>query len=297
MHTLRKLPLLAALLAPLFSLRAQTLLSNFSSSAGFNSPTTLVGTGSTFNFSSGVGNYTVSGPAENDFTYMQYAGAVGAYTNNWFTRVDVNYAAPGSIFTSGVEQFINLGIMITKTGDTPGVNGSGPTFNAFMIESNLYQNSSNVGSRDIRAAVLAPGLSTDDNTRYTVVNSLSTATATSIRVGYNATTHVLTASFDANGFSDSVYSFTSIPTLTADTSTWGMTASDTFTISLIGNSGFDNDAGGNFGPSIVLGQATLDNFSGTSLSAVPEPSTYAAMFGTAALGLAAWRRRSRRGVA
>ncbi|WP_225919216.1 PEP-CTERM sorting domain-containing protein [Actomonas aquatica] len=35
----------------------------------------------------------------------------------------------------------------------------------------------------------------------------------------------------------------------------------------------------------------IDNIYASSLSAVPEPSTYAAIFGAAALGLAAWRRR------
>ncbi len=45
------------------------------------------------------------------------------------------------------------------------------------------------------------------------------------------------------------------------------------------------------------GQQTLtfDQTTGDlSITAVPEPSTYAALLGAAALGLAAWRRRTRR---
>jgi hypothetical protein len=49
--------------------------------------------------------------------------------------------------------------------------------------------------------------------------------------------------------------------------------------------------------SIIWGNGgTFDNFTLTA-SAVPEPSTYAALAGAAALGLAAWRRRQRAGKA
>lgn len=47
------------------------------------------------------------------------------------------------------------------------------------------------------------------------------------------------------------------------------------------------------GPASRPGEATCDNLTGTGLTAVPEPSTYAAIAGAHALGLTAWRRRSR----
>jgi hypothetical protein len=42
-----------------------------------------------------------------------------------------------------------------------------------------------------------------------------------------------------------------------------------------------------------LGARAIDNFSVTGVSAIPEPSTYAAICGAAVLGLAVWRRRRR----
>lgn len=50
-----------------------------------------------------------------------------------------------------------------------------------------------------------------------------------------------------------------------------------------------NIGGGNAPPGSSAFRMTFDNM---SLTAVPEPSTYAAIFGGLALGFAAWRRRS-----
>jgi hypothetical protein len=47
----------------------------------------------------------------------------------------------------------------------------------------------------------------------------------------------------------------------------------------------------NAAAAITSGSMFADNF---SVSAIPEPSTYAAMAGAAALGLAFWRRRKSR---
>lgn len=285
--------LLATCFTSAATLPAQTLLSDFSSSADWSSSATVIGTGSAFSVSGGVANFTVSGPADSDLSLIRSTGVVGSYSSNWSVYVDVNYAAPGTIFTSSIEQFINLGLMVAKTGVTPGVSSDLPTFNGFEVASNLYQNASNVRSRDIRTSVFAPGSFTDDSTRYTEVSPITTATATAVQISYNATTHVLTAGYDADGATGG-YSFTSIPTLTADASTWSMTGSDTFSIYLLGNSGYDGSATG-VGPGITAGQATIDNLYGTGLTAVPEPSTYAAIAGVLALGLVAWR-RTRRGT-
>lgn len=254
------------------TLPAQTLLSDFSSSAGWSASSAIIGTGSAFSVSGGVANFTVSGPAESDANLIRSTGVVGSYSSNWSVYVDVNYAAPGTIFTSGIEQFINLGLMVAKTGVTPGISSDLPTFHGFEVASNLYQNASNVRSRDIRTSLFGPGSFTDDSTRYTEVSPIATATNTAVQISYNATTHVLTAGFDADG-STGGHSFTSIPTLTADAGTWSMTGSDTFSIYLFANSGYDGSASG-VGPGITAGEAVIDNLYST--------------------GFAAWRRR--RGV-
>lgn len=291
MHTSRKLLLAAALLAPLFSLSAQTLLSDFSSNAGFGSSAAFVGTGSAFSIAGGAANFTVSGPDESDFAVMRYTGAVGSYTSNWSVRIDVNMASPGTILTGPQEQFLNLGLMVTRSDATIGLSGGAPNFDAFLIESNLYRNNAlngGVGSRDIRTALLSVGDALDDTNRYAQVSPLGASTSTALQITYDAGTHVLTGWYDADGAANT-YNFTAITTLTADAGTWG--APGDFSIYLMGNSGYDNEAGGMNGPAIASGLATMDNFYGAGLSAVPEPSTYAAMFGVAALGLAAWRRR------
>ncbi|MDI1251347.1 MAG: PEP-CTERM sorting domain-containing protein [Lacunisphaera sp.] len=290
MKTPIRLVLLAAFLTSALTLKAQTLLTDFSTASGWGTSTHLVGSSGTFDITGGVADFTVDSPADSEFAYMKYNGAVGSYSSDWSVQIDVNYAIPANIFSSGIEQFINLGLMVTTTGVTPGVASNAPNFNAFMIQSNLYQDAANVRSRDIRTAVFAPGSATDDANRY-AQTTVSAATATAVQISYNATTQVLTAGFDADGAAGG-YSFTAIGTLTAAANTWGMTGSDTFSIHLMANSGYDGGATG-VGPVIGTGEATLDNLSGTNLTAVPEPSTYAAIAGVLALGLAAWRRQRR----
>lgn len=45
------------------------------------------------------------------------------------------------------------------------------------------------------------------------------------------------------------------------------------------------------GESLTFSGVTADNFYASNFTAIPEPSTYAALFGIAVLGFAAWRRR------
>lgn len=289
MNRFAKLFLWAALLSPFVGLQAQTLLSDFSSSAGWGSSQTLVGSGN-YTIAGGTANFTTGTPTAADFAYMQYTGAVGSYTSNWSVQINVNYNAPSTIFTSGVDQFFNMGLMVGKTGVTPSFSAGQPQFNAFLIESNLYLSNNN-GLRDIRTAVFAPGSNTDDNTRYPTGNTSSVSesgsSSAAVRISFDATTKVLTGAYDATGGT----SFTSIPTLTSNTSSW-MTGSDTFSIYLMGVSGYDGATTG-VGPAVGMGEAVIDGFYGSNLTAVPEPSTYAAIFGAAVLGLAAWRRKQR----
>lgn len=289
----QKLTVVAALLAPLFHVQAQTLLSDFSSSAGWGTSTTLVGTGATIGISGGTAGYTSTSHLGPDFVIRQYTGAVGSFDSNWSVQINVNYAAPSSIFTPAIDQFLNMGLMVVNTAVTPGVSSNLPNFHGFAIESNVYLNANN-GLRDIRTGVFAPGSFTDDTIRYpsgtTASVPATTFTSAAVRISYDAGTNVLTGAYDATGGT----SFTSIPTLTVNAATaWGMTSGDTFSIYLLANSGEDAD-GSDPGPAVGAGEAVFDNLYGANLTAVPEPSTYAAIFGAAALGLAAWRRKQRK---
>jgi hypothetical protein len=115
---------------------------------------------------------------------------------------------------------------------------------------------------------------------FTSVNA-TTADSTDVRLrlSWDAGTTALTASYSF----DSGASFTSIAAA-SPTSNWTAgTATSGFFFDVFGNS--------NAIPAITSGSMFADNF---SVSAIPEPSTYAAMAGAAALGLAFWRRRKSR---
>lgn len=123
------------------------------------------------------------------------------------------------------------------------------------------------------------------------VGGISSTTG-SLVFSYVASTQVITAGYNFNGTliqfgSYGVAGGTNGSTANAD---WAMSGG-TFTISLFGQASTSGSA-----YTLSSGTTYLDDFSTTdsvtSMTApVPEPSTYAALFGVAALGFAAWRRR------
>jgi|GEM_PF-1902141 len=293
MKTLTKLSFLAACLTTALSVQAQSLLSDFSSSSGWGVSSTLLGTGSALTIDGGVGSYTSANTIS--FAAMRYNGVVGSYTSDWSVRMDVNFGAPSVIFTGGVAQFLNVGLMVTRSDITPSLGSGEPDFNGFLIESSLYHNGSGGYNRDMRPVVFAPGSAVDDDIRQAdgPVNS-GASTFSAVQISFNSVTKQLFASFDADGAAND-YDFTAISSLTADASTWGMTGANTFSIYAYGVSGFDGDEE-DTGPGPTISSAdlvTIDNLYGSGLTAIPEPSTYAALAGALALGLAVWRRRQR----
>lgn len=274
--------------------RAQ-ITDDFSSGDNWASSVAILGNGS-FAFSGGVANYVVSPATAVEFTYSRFTGAVGSYDSNWSVQLNVSYATPGTIFDNSVWQFINTGLMVTPTGSTLNVNDGMPTFNAFMVTSNLYQ--STIFESDVRTSTFLADQEPTDGLRYLEVDNVSGSTNVQVGISFNATTKVLTANYDTDGAggNDPVTMDGSSADY-VDTSTWNMVSGDTFSIYLVANSGFDAEIGSGDGPTLVAGQVTVDNFSGTDLSAVPEPSTYAALLGVCALGFASWRRRRNQAVA
>jgi hypothetical protein len=67
-----------------------------------------------------------------------------------------------------------------------------------------------------------------------------------------------------------------------------MNSGDTFTLGLYAQS---ETSGSGAAFTLLPGTAYADTLTATGLAAVPEPGTYAVIFGFAALGFAAWRRR------
>jgi hypothetical protein len=99
-----------------------------------------------------------------------------------------------------------------------------------------------------------------------------------LRLTWDATSQLLNSyySFDGN-------SYTSLATYNPATQWTASAANGGFNFEIFGNS--------NWATAISPGSVYADNF---SISAVPEPSTYAAFAGLGALGLAVWRRRQAR---
>lgn len=291
----QKLTVVAALLAPLFHVQAQTLLSDFSSGANWDASQVLFGSQSSWSIVNGEANYSVSSSSDNEFAFRGYTGALGSTSSSWSAWLDVKYVAPSSIFTAGgVAQAINVGLMVVPTGSAITWEGNNAGFNGFMLNSNLFQGGLDTYSREIRSSVFAQGFEpADEETRYAQSPVAGgTATLSTLRISYDAGTGYLSGSFDADGGNTWVQmdSNTLGPDF-ADTAGWGATS---FSIFLVGNSLYDGGTTG-VGPEIAVGEVVLDNFYGSgALTAVPEPSTYAAIFGAAALGLAAWRRKQRK---
>jgi hypothetical protein len=100
--------------------------------------------------------------------------------------------------------------------------------------------------------------------------------ALNARIAWDPDSDVFTASYSL----DAGATFTTLATF--DTTTWTASPSGGFYTNLV--------ARASLGENVASGGMYFDN---VAVSAIPEPSTYAALAGLGALGLALWRRRAR----
>lgn len=118
-----------------------------------------------------------------------------------------------------------------------------------------------------------------------------------LRVDYNGSTQSFTSafSFDSGATYFNYGNFGSADasggTAVGNTSAWLSAPTTGFGLEVYGALYGNGSA---TGPTLVSGQAFADNL---SVSAIPEPSTYAAIFGAGALAFAFWRRRAPRPIA
>jgi len=99
-----------------------------------------------------------------------------------------------------------------------------------------------------------------------------------LRLAWDALAQTLTGSYSVNGGA------TYLQLMTVDI----LSGPDTWSVTPVNGFAFDVFGYSNVTGAIAAGQMSLDGF---SLAAIPEPSTYAALVGLGALGLALWRRR------
>lgn len=196
-----------------------------------------------------------------------------------------------------VSPFTNHGWSVTGGQLQPDSVAAGG-YSAFVWTSNSLANAGDWMSIDVSVDSSA----SDHNGGLSVWKSIDAGTsdrAVEPRVSFNST-----YGFVGDTWSSSVASESVTGPLTLKVTLNGHDASDTFITASLSNAGglidtHDFTISGFTGPIFVgpsawqasAGNVAFDNLTYYSASAVPEPSTYAALVGAAALGAAAWRRR------
>lgn len=218
---------------------------------------------------SGTGNGAL------DFTnsrldFSKSAGA-GSQFRNWdgdgTASPNVN---PLSFSTSWV-------MTLTATNTLGGMTGGDYATIGFQVENdNANYSALMLSSTGTGNFIRAEGIG------FTAVNTATADnTDVTLRLTWDAGAQTLAAAYSLDGTS-----FTSVATflpLTQWDNTGGGNVSNGFNFEVFGNS--------NIAGAISAGSVYADNF---AVSAIPEPSTYAAFAGLGALGLAFWRRRQAR---
>ena len=183
-------------------------------------------------------------------------GASPFRTSASYTSSWVANITVADTFVTGASEFASIGLQVRD---------GGSNYSALMLQNVA-------GSYLVRA----------EGTGATFANTSATGSNTnvSLRLAWDAGTHVLSSYYSF----DSGASYSLLKTFTPD-SQWSAAPSGGFNFELFGN------ASG--ATAISAGSMYADNF---SVSAVPEPSTYAAIAGASMLGIAIWKRRRRSSV-
>ncbi|MDI1248148.1 MAG: PEP-CTERM sorting domain-containing protein [Lacunisphaera sp.] len=242
--------------------------------------------GNWFNeITTGTGAFSVSVPGTEVLSYLDggltsatttgsrdWKNNTGSYTQNWQVQVDFTFN-----FTQANSQSSSWSLYVGNLADiTDNIQG--------MFQ--LSTTNLGVASRNIVGLYNTNGSPASPPAPEQIWDvASSTVTLQAI---YIAATHTLSLAYDPNG-SVGGYSFTPITSAAVDGSVgglgWGMTNSDSFGFRLAAS----NSAGSTGTSSLTADQMFADNFAASS--AIPEPSTYAAIFGALALLAAGWRRR------
>lgn len=215
---------------------------------------------------------TTSNRAQQYVTWSNSTSGNTSYTDSWTATANFSLDQAVSA-TNGVQV---IGMEALMAGTASGYYGiyllyatsGGRVFSSQGVFNGSGYTPTTVGT----TGALAPGFDTTD---------------VMLRISYNGGTNTFTSgySFD-NG--TTFYDYGTGAAM--NTSAWAVAPTTGFGLRFYGALYGD---GSPIGPIATSGQMYMDNL---SVSAVPEPSTYAAIAGLGALGLALWRRRRKTAV-
>jgi hypothetical protein len=257
------LPLLALALASVVTVSGQTLTDDFSTGvnwAGGHASNSVIA------IADGVAGYTTT-EDDNEASLMLTARTF-SYTSDWEAQVDVHAALAASL-TVDEEGYFYGSLFATPTGSVIGFSEPPATsyYSADMVrggaDQNLFQTSwwlAGIGEYE-------DGLTG---------NILTTDAA--VRLAFDSTDKVISAFYDADGATGG-YTWTGLGSIDIDgAQNWGLDSGDTISLGLLVFNAYG----------ATPADVRFDNFSAT---AIPEPSTYAALAGLLALGGVIWKRR------
>lgn len=198
-------------------------------------------------------------------TYLQTH--TGTYNADWTVELTVNNA-----FSAAVGQGTQIGLMLFNS------EGKDDSLTADYVKLVLQQAPSSGNGDSIHY-----GLHSNTNANPST-NTTFNGTSSVLKLVYTASSHTIATYYDNNLLA--TYGIAGTGGDVAQN--WGMASGGTFTLGL-----FAQATSSTTGYTLSAGTVNIDALTITGFgTAVPEPSTYAALAGLLALGFVAWRRRA-----